>query len=300
VKTDQPLLIVVAGPTGSGKTAFSLNLSEATGASIISADARQIYRELKIGSAAPAAHELEKVPHYFVGTHGIQETFSAGMFARQARQLLEEKLFHQHPVQIVCGGSGLYIQALLHGMDELPEVDPAIRERLMKTFHAEGLAVLLDELEKKDPEYFSKVDQSNPQRIIRALEIIRSSGIPFSVQLGKKKPERSFRTLILGMDLPRQELYDRINQRTLQMIGQGWIDEARGLIPFKHLNALQTVGYKELFEHFEGKRGLEETIALISQNTRRYAKRQLTWLRNRETLRWIHPESKVEDVLTLF
>jgi tRNA dimethylallyltransferase len=296
---EEPLLIIVGGPTGSGKTNFSIRLAEATGASILSADSRQVFREMKIGSAAPSAEQLRRVHHFFVGTHSIAEPFNAAIFAAQSMKLLENRLFQENSIQIVCGGSGLYIHALLHGMDNLPDVQPGIRHEINEQYLREGIKPLQDELERTDPEYFGKVDLYNPQRVIRALELIRSTGKPYSSFLGRSASALPFRTLFLGMDLPREELYHRINTRVQIMMDQGWLEEARELIPFKALNALQTVGYKELFEHLEGKRSLDETIDLISQNTRRFAKRQLTWLRNREKVHWLHPEAPVNTALDL-
>lgn len=295
----KPLLIVIAGPTGSGKTDFSAALAEKTGSSILSADSRQVFRELKIGSAAPGEELLKKIPHYFVGSLSVTESFNAGLFEQQALDLLQNRLFNENPVQIVCGGTGLYIEALIHGMDQLPESDTELRQQLAAQLAEEGIAALQQELKKVDPEYFAQVDLYNSQRLIRALEVIRSTGRPYSSFRKKQAAERPFDVHYFTLELPREELYRRINQRTLHMLEQGWPGEVKTLLPFRHLNALQTVGYKELFDHLDGKLSYEQAVALIQQNTRRYAKRQLTWFRNREGVRWIDPGKGVEQLLSV-
>lgn len=293
----QALLIVIGGPTGVGKTAFALRLAQQTGASILSADSRQVFKEMPIGSAAPSAKELAQVRHYFIGDRSISEPFNAGIFADEARQLLKNSLFPKNPVQIVCGGSGLYLHALLHGLDQMPDVPPEIREQIGQLYQNGGIQALQNALSMEDPEHLKKIDPQNPQRLMRALELIRASGMKIAEihrQTGAALP---YRIAFLALDLPREQLYGQINSRAIKMIETGWIDEARELLPYRSRNALQTVGYKELFEHFDGIRNLNETIRLIQQNTRRFAKRQLTWLRNKEKVHWIHPDTPLERIM---
>lgn len=284
-------MIVIGGPTGSGKTALAIRIAGQTGSSIISADSRQVFKELKIGSAAPSDKELQTIPHYFIGTHHIWEDFSAGVFAEKALQLLENKLFSENQVQVVCGGSGLYLDALVNGMDEMPVIPNEIRQEVNEQLHRLGISFIQEKVKLADPEYFAQVDRNNPRRLIRALEVIYATGRPFSDFRKKKSIERPFQVFFYATELPREDLYNRINMRTIKMVENGWFKEAQDLTGYRHLNALQTVGYREIFEYFDGRRGLDETIDLISQNTRRYAKRQITWLRNQADVKWIHPES---------
>ena len=282
----KPLLIIVGGPTGSGKTDLSIKIAQHFGCSIISADSRQAFKELAIGSAAPSEKQLALVKHYFVGSHSVTEPFNAGIFESEALDLLD-KLFKENPIQVVCGGSGMYIEALMNGMDKLPEADAEIRKALAEKLETSGIASLQNELKESDPDYHNTVDLNNPQRLLRALEVIRVTGRPYSELRSSGKAERPFDVKYIAIELPREELYQRINQRTLLMLDKGWIDETKALISNRHLNALQTVGYKELFEFIDGKISYEKTVELIQQNTRRYAKRQLTWLRGREGVEWI-------------
>jgi len=289
-------LIVIGGPTGSGKTKLALQLATHFNCSILSADARQVFQELKIGSAAPSEEELKQAKHYFVGDRSIHQPFNAGMFEQEALVLLD-KLFQENNTQLVCGGSGLYINALLNGMDEMPEIPAEIRETLNLRWKTEGLPALTVELKQKDAVFAAQVDLENPQRIIRALEIITATGRPYSSFRKKTKKVRNFKVSYFATDVKREELYRNINHRTLQMMENGWLAETEALLSYKHLNALQTVGYKELFHYFEGKYSLDEAIALIQQNTRRYAKRQVTWLKNQAAVQWIHPEMDVLEIL---
>lgn len=287
----KPKLIVITGPTASGKTALSIWLAQQLHCDILSADARQFYRELKIGSAAPTEVELAAANHHFIGNKSITAHYNAGLFAEDALICLEN-LFQKNKVQILCGGSGMYIKALTEGLDDLPDANPEIREKYKRLFASEGIAALQRILEKNDPEYFNTVDQNNPQRIIRALEIIEQTGQSFTSLRLSKKQNRSFDIIYIALDLPRALLYNRINERTIQMIDAGWLEECAGLKAFKNHNALQTVGYKEIFEYFEGSYDLNTCIALIQQNTRRFAKRQLTYIRNQFNPEWINPENK--------
>jgi tRNA dimethylallyltransferase len=292
----KPLLIVIGGPTGSGKTDLSIRLAQELSCSIISADSRQVFSELAIGSAAPEPEQLALVKHYLVGSKSITEPFNAGLFELESLNLLAQ-LFTENPIQIVCGGTGLYIDALLNGLDQFPEIDPLIRDELNKQFQDEGLESLQAELKIKDPIYFEQIDKQNPQRLIRALEIIRSTGQLYSSLRKNNKTERAFDSIYLATDLPRNELYSNIENRTESMLAKGWLKETELLLPYRHLNSLQTVGYKELFRFLDDELSLDESIHLIKQNTRRYAKRQVTWLRNKALVNWVHPQTDAQEII---
>lgn len=281
-------LVCVAGPTASGKTSLAIDLAQHFDTEIISFDSRQFYRELKIGAAPPSAEELAQVPHHFIQDRSIEQELSAGAFAEEALVKLEA-LFKKHSVVVAVGGSGLYLRALLEGFDDLPAVPNEIRQELNALFQAEGIETLQKELSRKDPQYFQEVDRQNPQRLIRALELIRHSGKTYSELRTGNKAERPFHNLQIALDWERAKLYERINQRVDLMIEAGLIDEVEGLIPYQHLNALQTVGYRELFPYFEGILSLDEAIAEIKKNSRRYAKRQITWFRRDANLQWFQP-----------
>jgi tRNA dimethylallyltransferase len=288
-------LIVIGGATGSGKTDMAIRLALHFGAEIISADSRQVYKELAIGSAAPDATQLALVNHHFVGSHSIHEPFNAGIFADQAEEKLQQ-LFQKNAIQILCGGSGLYIKALVEGMDELPKVSEEIRAYVMDVYQQEGLEKLQSWLQEKDPQYAQSVDIHNKARLMRALELIEASGKTYSSMRSGAKKELPFKVLYLTTTLERESLYERINQRTTKMVEAGWLDEARDLHPFKTLKALQTVGYTELFDHFEGKTDLTECLALIRQNTRRYAKRQITWFKHQSPAIEVSPEIEPREI----
>jgi tRNA dimethylallyltransferase len=289
-------LIVIGGPTGSGKTKLAIQLAKHFNCSIISADARQVFHELKIGSAAPNEEELKQAPHFFVGDRSVSQPFNAGIFEQEAIALLDE-LFNQNNIQIVCGGAGLYINAFLNGMDEMPAIPKEIRDSLNKRWKEDGLMQLRAELIAKDPSFAAQADLDNPQRIIRALEIINATGQPYSSFRRKTVKERNFKTYYFATNVNRENLYNNINLRTLKMIEHDWLEETKAVLPYRHLNALQTVGYKELFQHLDGKISLDEAIALIQQNTRRYAKRQVTWLKNQAPAIWINPANGLEEIL---
>jgi tRNA dimethylallyltransferase len=289
------LLVVITGPTGSGKTGLSINLAKVLGCSIISADSRQVFKELPIGSAAPTEDEMNGIPHYFIGDRSISEEFNAGIFEKEALSLLEQ-LFKVNPVQIVCGGTGLYIKALLHGMDDLPKSSPEYRIKLTEQWEANPES-LKTKLKQLDPFYYAEADLSNKQRVIRALEVINASGETYSSLRTKQQKTRDFDTWVLGIDTPRKILYERINARTLLMLKEGWLEEVKKLVPYQDINALRTVGYQELIEHLKGKMSLGDAIALIQQNTRRYAKRQVTWLRHQEKVDWINLEIEIEELI---
>ncbi len=275
----QKQLVVIGGPTAVGKTAAAIEVARALGTEILSADSRQFYRELNIGTAKPSPEELAAVPHHLVNSLSIHQDYSVGDFERDALQLLQ-RLFQRYDTLLLVGGSGLYIRAVCEGLDDFPEVPPEVREQVRRFYEAEGLEALQEELRRYDPAYFARVDRRNPQRLLRALEVCRATGRPFSsFRRGEPKP-RPFKPLLFYLTLDRALLYERIDQRVDAMMAAGLLEEARALFPHRHLNALQTVGYRELFDHLEGKTSLEEAVRLIKRNTRRYAKRQLTYFRN--------------------
>jgi tRNA dimethylallyltransferase len=293
-------LIVIAGPTASGKTAAAIRLAQYYKTIIVSADSRQFYREMSIGTAKPTPEELAAAKHYFIDSHSITDNFSVGDYEKQGLALLDE-LFKSHDKVILVGGSGLYIKALCEGFDDIPQADPKIREQLNLEFAEKGITALQEELKIADPVFYSQADLNNPQRIIRALEVFRSAGQPFSSFRKATVNTRPFSSLKIGLDLPREVLYNRINQRVDNMIKQGLVDEARSLLPYRHLNALNTVGYSELFDYFDGKTDLNQAIELIKQNTRRFAKRQLTWFRKDKKIKWLEPDDiQPEKIEALF
>ena len=278
-------LIVIVGATGSGKTDLSIRLAQKLGAPIISTDSRQIYRDLPIGTAHPSAGQLAAAEHYFIATHELTENFSCGQFEVQALALLE-RLFMQHDTVIAVGGSGLYIKALCDGMDDLPEVDEELRQRLNERLRNEGLASLLGDLQRLDPEYYAQVDRDNPSRVVRAVEVCMQTGLPYSSFRTGQSRKRDFEIVKVGIEMPREELYDRINRRVDMMIAEGLEQEARRVYHLRELNSLQTVGYREMFEYFDGSITRDEAAELIKRNSRRYAKRQMTWFRRDESILW--------------
>lgn len=281
-------LISIVGPTAVGKTKLAIEIAKAFNSEIISADSRQFYREMNIGTAKPGEDELKQVTHHFINSHSISEDLSAGDYERQAITLLQD-LFNTGTENLVLvGGSGLYINAVLYGLDDLPK-DPVIKNRLIKEFEANGLINLNEELKAKDPEYYELVDLSNPVRVIRALEVINTSGNKYSSLRNSEIKPRNFDNIIIGLELPRKELYDRINRRVDNMINSGLENEALLLSPYQNKNSLKTVGYKEWFAFFNEERTRDETISLIKRNSRRYAKRQLTWFKKKPDIRWFRP-----------
>jgi tRNA dimethylallyltransferase len=286
MSTTSLTLIVIAGPTASGKTAAAIQLAQHFNTVVVSADSRQFFREMSIGTAKPTAEELAAAPHYFINSHSITESFSVGDFERECLVLLEE-LFQKHQVVILAGGSGLYIKAICEGFDELPASDPEIRERLNAELAEKGLTALQERLKLVDPVYYNEVDINNPQRVIRAIEVYESSGQPFSSYRTAKTNKRTFNIIKLGLDMPREVLYNRINQRVDLMVADGLVEEVESLLPYRHLNALNTVGYSEIFDFFDGNTDLPTAISMIKQNTRRFAKRQMTWFRKDEGIIWV-------------
>lgn len=295
----QKVLLAVVGPTAIGKTALGILLAKHFKTEIISADSRQFFKEMSIGTAVPSAEELSEVPHHFIQHKCIFEPYSVGDFERDAIQLLDT-LFQKHDVVVMVGGSGLYVDAVVKGLDEFPDVDPKIREALNEQLKKDGLETIQQELKERDPNYFNVVDRDNPHRLIRALEVCIASGQPYSSFLNQNKSTRSFTTIYIGLDAPREVVYERINLRVAAMMKEGLLDEAKQLFPHKDLNALQTVGYKELFEYLEDRCTLETAVEEIKKNTRRFAKRQLTWLRKNKNILWIaqntEPNKTIEIV----
>lgn len=281
-----PTLIIIGGPTASGKTRAAAGLALHLGTEVISGDSRQFYRAMRIGTARPTEKDLLGVPHHFLGHLELEETWSAGHFAREAEPVLQ-RLLASHGVAILVGGSGLYLDALIKGLDPLPAGDPHTRERIQERFRAEGLAPLLEELMRHDPDTMRTIDRSNPHRVIRALEICLITGRPYSTLRSSPQDRKDIRLIRIAMDLPREELYGRIDARVDLMVANGLEEEARSLVPYKALNALQTVGYREWFAHFAGELDRTGAIELIKQHTRNYAKRQITWLRRDPNWRWL-------------
>lgn len=289
-------LLVIGGPTASGKTAAACAVARVLGTGVISADARQFYHAMRIGTARPQADELQGVPHHFLGHLELTETWSAGTFARAAEPVLQE-LIARHGVAVMAGGSGLYVDAVLHSLDPLPTTDEALRRHLQERLAAEGLDALVRELEQRDPAHWAVMDRRNPHRVLRALEVCIRTGLPYSSQRTAPAERTDLDIRRFALDLPRTELYSRIDARVDRMMAEGLLEEARALLPFRHLNALNTVGYKELFAHFDGTCTLPEAVALIKQHTRNYAKRQLTWLRRDPGWRWVRGPDDVEAAL---
>ena len=287
-------LIVIAGPTAVGKTAIAIQIAQHYNTVILSADSRQFYREMSIGTAKPDAEELAAVKHYFIDSHSIQENFSVGDFEKHALTLLDE-LFKEHDVIVMAGGSGLYIKAVCEGFDNLPVAEPGVRHKLNQDYTELGIKHLQERVKEVDPDYYEQVDIHNPQRLIRALEVFETTGKPISYYRKSTVNERPFNIVKIGLNLPRDILYQQINYRVDKMFESGLLDEVRSLIPYRSLNALNTVGYSELFDHFDGKADLESALELIKQNTRHFAKRQLTWFRKDKDIHWL--EADDEDVV---
>ena len=282
-------LVVLLGPTGVGKTALSFALAERLGSPILSADSRQLYAEIPIGTAAPTKEEQEHVKHYFIGTHQLTDYYSAAQYEIDVLKLTEE-LFRTHGVLLLTGGSMMYIDAVCKGIDDIPTVDDITRRTLLDRYEQEGLEPLVDELSLLDPEYYRIVDLKNPKRVIHALEICYMTGKTYTSFRTQTAKERPFRIIKIGLRREREELYDRINRRVDQMVVEGLVEEARRVYPYRHLNSLNTVGYKELFAHFDGNCTLEFAVEKIKQNSRIYSRKQMTWFRRDENIRWFHPD----------
>ncbi|MDB5199535.1 MAG: miaA [Chitinophagaceae bacterium] len=278
--------LIIVGPTAVGKTSVAIELAQQFNTEIISADSRQCYKELNTGVAKPSPEQLQKVKHYFINSHSIQDEVNAKVFEEYALQKVGN-IFKAHDIAVMVGGTGLYIKAFCEGMDEVPVINPAIREELVINFKNKGLDWLQTEVEKNDPIYFSKGEIKNPQRMMRALEVKLSTGKSIIEFRSHKTRERDFTIIKIGLELPKEQLHQNINNRVDDMMSNGLLDEVKNLSSFKHLNALQTVGYKELFDHLEGKISLDKAIEQIKTNTRQYAKRQMTWFKKDEEVKWV-------------
>ncbi|OYQ31864.1 tRNA (adenosine(37)-N6)-dimethylallyltransferase MiaA [Flavobacterium cyanobacteriorum] len=284
--TNRKYLITIIGPTAIGKTALGIEVAKHFSCEIISADSRQFFQEMSIGTAVPSAEELAAASHHFIQNKSIFEEYTVGDFERDAIAKLDE-LYQANDFAVMVGGSGLYIDAVLKGFDDFPDIDPTVRENIIADYKTKGIEYLQEELQRLDPAYYGRVAKENPQRMMRALEVSIGSGRPYSSFLNIKKNSRAFTPLIIGLEADRAAMYDRINRRVDIMIENGLIEEARTLYPHKKLNALQTVGYRELFSYFDGEISLEFAIEEIKKNTRRFAKRQMTWFKRTEGTVWL-------------
>ena len=293
--TNTKHLVVIAGPTGSGKTDLSIRVARYYHCPIISTDSRQFYRGIPIGTAQPTAEELQMAEHHFIADRELKDDFNSGAYETEALSRLEE-LFKKNDIVVAVGGSGLYIKALCEGMDDLPEVDPRLREELNTRCKAEGVEALAEELRRLDPDFYEVVDRKNPARVVRALEVCISTGKTYSSLRSGVKRQRPFNIIKIALNMNREVLYERIDLRVDKMVQAGLYDEALKVYPLRELNALQTVGYREWFDHFDGKISREEAIELIKRNSRRYAKRQLTWFRADKDFEWFEP-SETEKIL---
>jgi len=291
-------LIVIVGPTAVGKTALAIRLAQFLQTEIISADSRQIYRELEMGTAKPSPAEREQVKHHFINTHSITDDYDAGAYGRDALALIHS-LFQHHNHLILCGGSGLYVKAVLEGFDEMPPVPEGMREAIIAEYETHGLAWLQTQVKEVDPDYFDVVDSQNPHRLIRALELYRAWQKPMHELRKQKKLEHPFQIVKIGLEVEREELYNRIDTRMDAMIAEGLFEEAEKFYPFRHLNALQTVGYREIFGLMDGLYDKEEAIRLLKRNSRHYAKRQLTWFKKDMDTKWFRPDQFDEIIAHL-
>lgn len=291
-------LIYLAGPTGVGKTKVSIALAKMFNTSIISCDSRQFYKEMKIGTAVPTEKELEEVPHYFIHNRSIKEPYTVADFEKEALEKIDQ-LFKKTDVLIMVGGSGMYADSVMFGLDQFPEVSDEVRNQLRLFYQTHGLTGLQELLREKDPKHYARVDRNNPVRLLRALEVCIASDKPYSSFLGQTKEARNFISKMVILHRPRTLLYDKINLRVDQMVADGLVEEVKQLIPYKELSSLQTVGYKELFQHFEGQSSLEEALNEIKKNTRRYAKRQITWFKKYENALSYPADASVDEIYEL-
>lgn len=288
-------VILIAGPTAVGKTAVAIQLAKYFHTEIISADSRQCFKEISIGVAKPSAEELKEVKHYFINSHSIHEPVTAASYEKYALEKVAE-IFQQKDHAVMVGGTGLYMKAFCEGMDEIPAVDETLRNELQQNYQQHGIEWLQQQLHQTDPLFAAKGEMQNPQRMLRALEVVRSTGESILAFRKGAKQQRHFNIIKIGLDLPREELYNRINHRVDVMMQEGLLQEAKEVYPLSHLNALQTVGYRELFDHFDGNCVLEKAVDKIKQNSRHYAKRQLTWFKRDEAIKWFHPSQLAEMI----
>lgn len=287
------VLLLIVGPTGVGKTELALRVAERYGSPIVSCDSRQIFREIPIGTAAPTADEQQRVKHYFIGERSIEEAYNAGQYERDALELLDA-LFAKHDVVVMTGGSMLYADAVCKGLDDLPSVPFSVRADVQREYESKGLAWLQSEVQRLDPVYWEEVDRQNPARLAHCVELCRVTGKPYSALRSHTAKERPFRIVKIGLDRPRAQLYARIDERVKQMMAAGLLEEAKAVYPKRALNSLQTVGYKELFAYLDGQYDLERAVELIQQNSRHYAKRQLTWFRRDKEIHWLNANDDYE------
>lgn len=297
LNVEKKFLIVIVGATAVGKTALGINVAKALNTVVLSADSRQFFKEMEIGTAKPTKEEMAQVPHYFINNLNIGEEYNVGKYEREALDLLN-KLYIDSQFVVMVGGSGLYVKAICEGIDEMPAIDSAIRTKLNEEKDTDGLAFLVERLKKQDPEYATIVDLNNPQRVIRALEVIESSGKTYtSYRNSEKSIDRPFEIIKIGLEMPRDQLYVRINSRMDSMISEGLFEEAKSLFDLRHHNALQTVGYSEIFGFLAGEYDKEEAIRLLKRNSRRYAKRQMTWFKKDDAINWFQPD-RIDDILS--
>lgn len=291
MESSDKTLIVITGPTAVGKTDLCLDIARHYGVPIINADSRQIYKELLIGTARPTEEQMQLVRHYFVGTLSLEDYYSASLYEQQVMSLLEE-LFRESDYALLSGGSMMYIDAVCNGIDDIPTIDDATRELMKRRLAEEGLQSLCEELQRLDPEYYEIVDRRNPRRVVHALEICVMTGRTYTSFRKREEKQRPFRIVKIGLNREREQLYDRINRRVDEMMAAGLLEEALQMYPRRELNALNTVGYKELFDYIDGRWTVEEAVERIKGNTRRYARKQLTWYKKDDRIRWFHPNDK--------
>ena len=288
-------LVVILGPTGVGKTDTCIRVAKHFNVPIINADSRQIFQEIPIGTAAPTQVKQQEIIHYFVGNHHLDDYYSASMYEQDVLSLLE-KLFTSQDIALMSGGSMMYIDAVCNGIDDIPTVDEQTRQWMKQRLHDEGLPALVEELRQLDPIHYEFVDKNNPRRVVHALEICHMTGKTYTSFRTNKIKERPFQIIKIGLNLPREELYQRINQRVLNMIQEGWVEEALKVYPKRELNSLHTVGYRELFDYLDGLYTLDEAIEKIQSNTRRYMRKQLTWFKRDQKIRWFSPNN-IEEII---
>lgn len=289
-------LIIITGPTASGKTDLAVNLAEHFSTEIVSADSRQIFKEMRIGTAVPDDEVLQRVPHHFIQTRSVRDYYNAFMYETEVIDLLDRNLFAKYDTVVMCGGSMMYVDAVCNGIDLIPDPDMEVRDSLWQRFENEGIEPLRQQLLQLDPEYYKICDLNNHKRIIKALEVSIQTGKPYSSFRTGNKKQRDFQIVKIGLNLPREILHNRINQRVDKMIGEGLEEEARSLYPLRSLNSLNTVGYREMFDYFDNKTDLDTAVELIKRNTRRYARKQISWFHGDKDLTWFQPD-QVDDII---